>query len=91
MVFSEQSEQARQAYNETEVRFHIIDPMLRQLGYPGGEDVYLKPEEKLEYPYFHIGHKSKKDMPLGFPDYRAGLKGARGSFVIQAKAASILN
>ena len=89
MVISEQSKQERLAYNETEVRFHIIDPVLRQLGYPGGEDVYLKLEEKLEYPYFHIGHKSKKDMPLGFPDYRAGLKGARGSFVIEAKAASV--
>jgi len=64
--------------------------MLRKLGYPGGEDVYLKLEEKLGYPYFHIGHKNrKKDLSLGFPDYRAGLKGRRGSFIIEGKAAAV--
>jgi hypothetical protein len=76
------------SYNEAEVRFHIIDPVMRSLGYPGGPEVYFKLEEKLEYPYFHIGHKSKKDLPLGYPDYRAGLKGARGSFIVEAKAAN---
>jgi len=76
-----------QGYNEAEVRFHYIDPLLRKLGYPDGDDVYLKLEEKLGYPYFHIGHKSeKKDQPLGFPDYRAGLKGRRGSFIVEAKS-----
>ena len=76
-----------QDYNEAEVRFHYIDPLLRKLGYPDGDDVYLKLEEKLGYPYFHIGHKSeKKDQPLGFPDYRAGLKGRRGSFIVEAKS-----
>lgn len=73
-------------YNETEIRFHIVDPIVRQLGYPGDDSVYLKLEEKLEYPYTHIGRRSKKDLPLGFPDYRAGLKGSRGSFVIEAKS-----
>lgn len=78
------------SYNEAEVRFHIIDPLLRKLGYPGGDDVFLYLEDKLEYPYFHIGHKNKKkDLPLGFPDYRAGLKGRRGSFIIEAKAATV--
>ena len=76
-------------YNETEVRFHIIDPILRRLGYPGDDSVYLNLEEKLEYPYVHIGRRSKKDLPLGFPDYRAGLKGARGSFVVEAKAGNV--
>lgn len=77
-------------YNEAEVRFHVIDPILRKLGYPGGDDVYLKLEEKLDYPYFFTGHKNKKkDLPLGFPDYRAGLKGRRGSFIIEAKAATV--
>lgn len=77
-------------YNEAQVRFHILDPLLRKLGYVGGEDIYLKLEEKLEYPYYYIGRKNpKKDLPIGFPDYRAGLKGARGSFVVEAKAAKI--
>ncbi|WP_420010468.1 hypothetical protein [Tateyamaria sp.] len=76
-----------QEYNEAEVRFHFIDPLIRKLGYPGDEEVFFKLEEKLEYPYFHIGHKSaKKDQPLGFPDYRAGLKGRRGSFIVEAKS-----
>ena len=76
-------------YNEAEVRFHVVDPLLRKLGYSGGDDVYLKLEEKLDYPYIFIGHKNKKkDVPLGFPDYRAGLKGRRGSFIIEAKAAT---
>lgn len=74
-------------YNEAEVRFHIIDPVMRRLGYPGTPEVYFKLEEKLEYPYYHIGHRSKRDVPLGYPDYRAGLKGARGSFIVEAKAA----
>ncbi len=73
-------------YNEAEVRFHILDPIIRRLGYPGPDDVYLILEEKLEYPYLHIGRRSKKDIPLGFPDYRAGVKGARGSFIVEAKA-----
>jgi hypothetical protein len=77
------------SYNEAEVRFHVIDPILRALGYPGDDDVYLKLEEQLSYPYYHIGRKSKKrDLPLGFPDYRAGLKGDRGSFIVEAKAAT---
>jgi hypothetical protein len=73
------------SFNEAEIRFHIIDPVLRKLGYPDGDDVFLKLEEKLEFPY-QIGRRSKKDLPLGIADYRAGLKGRRGSFVIEAKA-----
>ncbi|WP_265519256.1 type I restriction enzyme HsdR N-terminal domain-containing protein [Nitratireductor luteus] len=89
-IITPQILEAVSSYNEAEVRFHVIDPMLRKLGYPGGEDVYLKLEEKLEYPYFFTGHKNKKkDLPLGFPDYRAGLKGRRGSFIIEAKAATV--
>jgi hypothetical protein len=76
-------------YKEAEVRFHIIDPIIRLLGYPGEDNVYLNLEETLEYPYVHIGRRSKKDLPLGFPDYRAGLKGARGSFIIEAKAGNV--
>lgn len=88
-IITPQVLEAVSTYNETEVRFHVVDPLLRKLGYPGGDDVYLKLEEKLDYPYFFIGHKNrKKDVPLGFPDYRAGLKGRRGSFIIEAKAAT---
>lgn len=76
-------------YNETEIRFHVIDPVVRMLGYPDAENTYLNLEEKLEYPYIHIGRRSKKDLPLGYPDYRAGVKGARGSFVIEAKAGNV--
>lgn len=79
--------EASKSYNEAEIRLHIIDPILRNLGYLTGDGVYLKLEEKLDYPYFHIGHKSKKkDLPLGYSDYRAGLKGRRGSFIVEAKS-----
>lgn len=81
---------AAPTYNETEIRFHIVDPIIRLLGYPGADDVYLILEEKLEYPYQHIGRRSKKDLPLGRSDYRAGVKGARGSFVIEAKAGGVV-
>lgn len=88
-VISNDAANAAPHYNEAEIRFHIIDPIVRMLGYPGEDNVYLNLEEKLEYPYLHIGRRSKKDLPLGFPDYRAGLKGARGSFITEAKAGSI--
>lgn len=76
-------------YNEAEIRFHVVDPVIRLLGYPGAENTYLILEEKLDYPYLHIGRRSKKDLPLGFADYRAGIKGARGSFVVEAKAGNV--
>ena len=88
-VVTQKAIEAAPAYNETSIRFHIIDPILRALGYPHADEVYLELEEKLEYPYVHIGHRSKKDIPIGYPDYRVGLKGARGSFIVEAKAGSI--
>ncbi|MBB3390323.1 hypothetical protein FHT82_003086 [Rhizobium sp. BK275] len=89
-IVSQEVIYAAARYNEAEVRFHIIDPIIHALGYTSGGDVYLKLEEKLNYPYYFIGRKSKKkDIPLGFPDYRAGVLGARGSFIIEAKAADI--
>jgi Type I restriction enzyme R protein N terminus (HSDR_N) len=88
-IITEEIIDAAANYNEAEVRFHIIDPIIRLLGYPGADNVYLNLEEKLTYPYFHIGRQSKNDLPLGFPDYRAGLKGARGSFIIEAKAGNV--
>lgn len=89
LVISDSSVAAAPHYNEAEIRFHVIDPVIRMLGYPGAENTYLKLEEKLEYPYLHIGRRSKKDLPLGYPDYRAGVKGARGSFVVEAKAGNV--
>lgn len=88
-IISQAAIAAAPDYNEAEVRFHILDPILRALGYPGADGVYVKLEQKLEYPYIHIGHRSKKDVPLGFPDYRAGLMGARGSFIVEAKAGRV--
>lgn len=77
------------SYNEAKVRFHFIDPLLRALGYGVDNNTYVEFEENLSYPYYHIGHRSKKDLPLGRADYRAGLKEARGSFIIEAKAGSV--
>lgn len=88
-VISEAAIAAAPDYKESEIRFHILDPIIRTLGYPGSDNVYLILEEKLEYPFVHIGRRSKKDLPLGFSDYRAGVKGARGSFVVEAKAGSV--
>jgi len=88
-VISDAATTAAPHYNETEIRFHVIDPVIRMLGYPDVENTYLNLEEKLEYPYVHIGRRSKRDVPLGYPDYRAGVKGARGSFVVEAKAGSV--
>ncbi|WP_260923224.1 type I restriction enzyme HsdR N-terminal domain-containing protein [Novosphingobium sp. 9] len=76
-------------YNETEVRYYLIDPLIRHLGYGEDETSYLDLERVLKYPYFHIGRRSGKDVPLGKADYLAGLKGARGSFVVEAKAGSV--
>lgn len=77
--------QEARTFNETEVRFHFIDPIIRALGYGTHDGVYLKLEEQLQYPYLHFGRRSKKDVPLGKPDYRAGVDGARGSFILEAK------
>ncbi|WP_195822327.1 type I restriction enzyme HsdR N-terminal domain-containing protein [Roseobacter sp. MH60115] len=88
-IIADAAVNAAPSYNETEIRFHILDPLIRHLGYPDTDDVYLNLEEKLDYPYVHVGRRSKKDLPLGFPDYRAGIKGARGSFIVEAKAGSI--
>ena len=77
-------------FNEATVRAGVIDPIVKALGYSIGGDAYVILEEKLEYPYAYIGRRSKRDVPLGKVDYRAGLKGARGSFVIEAKAGSVI-
>lgn len=89
-IIADDAVKAAPRYNEAEIRFHVVDPIVRSLGYPSQANTYLNLEQKLEYPYMHIGRRSKKDLPLGFPDYRAGLKGARGSFIIEAKAGNAL-
>lgn len=75
-------------YNEAEVRFNIIDPIIRKLGYPDADNTYLKLEQQLEYPYYHIGHRSRKDIPIGRADYLVGIHGRKGSFIVEAKAPS---
>lgn len=74
--------------NEAEVRMHVIDPIVRQLGYKavGQSDAYVVLEKVLKHPYFHIGRKSKKDLPLGRPDYICGIDGRNGCFTIEAKS-----
>jgi hypothetical protein len=88
-VVSQKAIENGRTYNEAEVRYHIIDPIIRHLGYGELQDTYLELEQKLSYPYVHVGRRSKKDLPVGFPDFRAGLVGARGSFVVEAKAGSV--
>jgi len=67
MIATEEVLEELCGFNESEVRFHIIDPMLRKLGYAGRQDVYLKLEEKLEYPYYYIGRKTpRKTLLLDF-------------------------
>lgn len=88
-VISETAITSAPHYNEASVRFHILNPIIQSLGYPETEDTYLHLEEQLEYPYIHIGRRSKRDVPMGFADYRAGVKGARGSFIIEAKAGDV--
>lgn len=89
-VIRQQVLEALPSYNEAEVRFHVLDVILRALGYPETPGTYLKLEEKLDYPYYYIGRKNKKkDLPVGFPDYRAGVLGGRGSFIVEAKAANV--
>ncbi|MBY5505321.1 type I restriction enzyme HsdR N-terminal domain-containing protein [Rhizobium leguminosarum] len=77
-------------FNEQEVRFHVTDPIMKRLGYgnfKGG--TYLLLEEQLATPYYHIGATDKKkDFPLGKSDYRAGLEGARGCFIVETKRAN---
>lgn len=76
-------------YNEQKVRMQLINPIVKALGYADGENVYMELEERLSYPYTQVGRRSKKDVPIGFADYWAGVKGARGSFIIEAKAGSV--
>ena len=74
--------------NEAEVRYNVLDPLLRELGYRGGADngTYHHLESQLQTPFYHIGRASKKDFPISSLDYLCGLKGRRGSFVVEAKS-----
>jgi len=88
-IYSPEVKTGLDSFNEASVRLRIIDPMLTKLGYFSGDNVYLLPEKELSYPYGFIGHKSKKDYPIGEIDYLVGLKGRRGCFVVEAKAAKV--
>lgn len=88
-IFSKFTTDEALSYNEAKVRMQIIDPIIKKLGYTDNPRLYFELEETLRYPYYHIGHKNKKtDVPIGKMDYRAGLKGRRGCFVVEAKSGS---
>ncbi len=70
---------------EADVRAEIIDPLIARLGYAFGQTNYVQRERSLRYPKGFIGHKSKRDLPLGAADYVCGIDGRRGSFTIEAK------
>jgi hypothetical protein len=75
--------------NEPTVREEIIGPIARKLGYMFGSTNYIEREEHLPDVIQQIGRKSKNDYPIGKPDYRCGVDGRRGSFIIEAKAGNI--
>jgi Type I restriction enzyme R protein N terminus (HSDR_N) len=75
--------------NEDEVKHSFVSPLIHSLGYGVDEETYCYLERKLTYPYYYIGHKGKKDLPIGFPDYRCGLHKRRGSFIVEAKSSNI--
>lgn len=70
---------------EADVRAEIIDPILAKLGFRFGTKHYVERERKLLYPYTFIGHKSRKDVPVGSADYICGVDGQRGAFAVEAK------
>jgi len=71
--------------NETAVRESILAPLLAKLGYQYGTTNYIEYEEQLETIIYQLGRKSRKDYPIGRPDYRCGIDGQRGSFIVEAK------
>lgn len=70
---------------EADVRAEILDPIVARLGYRFGGTYYVERERTLRYPYGYVGHKSKRDVPLGAADYVCGIDGRRGSFAVEAK------
>jgi Type I restriction enzyme R protein N terminus (HSDR_N) len=70
---------------EADVRAEIVDPIIARLGYRFNDTNFVERERTLRYPFGYVGHKSKRDVPLGAADYICGVFGRRGSFAIEAK------
>jgi Type I restriction enzyme R protein N terminus (HSDR_N) len=77
------------AMTEADVRAEIIDVIIARLGYKYSETHYVLREKQLKYPSSQIGHRSRKDMPIGNADYICGVDGRRGSFAIEAKRGNV--
>jgi hypothetical protein len=71
--------------SEADVRAEIIDKVISRLGYRFGHTNFVERERTLRYQYGFVGHKSKRDIPLGAADYICGVYGRRGSFTVEAK------
>jgi Type I restriction enzyme R protein N terminus (HSDR_N) len=74
--------------SEADVRAEIIDKVIARLGYRFDHTNFVERERTLRYQYGFIGHKSKRDIPLGAADYICGVYGRRGSFTVEAKKGS---
>ena len=72
--------------NEATVRGHVLDPLLREIGYSWDSDHTIVREESISYPFQQLGRKSKRDRPLtGRPDYILDCRGVC-KWVLEAKA-----
>jgi len=74
--------------NEQTVREEIIAPIITRLGYKFSHEFYAEREEHLPSVIYQLGRKGPKDFPIGKPDYRCGIDGRRGSFILEAKDGS---
>jgi hypothetical protein len=73
--------------NETDVREHIVRPLLERLGYRLGTKANIRTELRLTYPHTFLGRKNpKKDPPLaGRADYICDAI-SFGRWVVEVKA-----
>ncbi len=75
--------------SEQDVREEIIAKIVEKLGYRYASTFYCERERALVHPYAQIGHRSKRDVPVGAADYLCGIDGKRGSFSIEAKRGNV--
>ncbi len=86
LILEDLTEEQIFGMSEDDVRAVIIDRVLLHLGYNHTGPYFTRRGELLRYPYVQIGRKGKNDVELrGFLDYRCGIDGRRGSFIIEAK------